>query len=115
MDASRQTISINGGAVLAELPGEFLGVVEEDGTICYVPEDEPELLAIRISTLTVEKKDGETASIDLAADMLAERRVKDFDVKRAGDKAWYEEERSSQENGTPIWLHFWTIAYKNMK
>jgi hypothetical protein len=114
MDESWQTISINGGAVLAELPGMYSGEVEEDGTICYVPEDEPGLLAIRISALTFEKEGVETESIDLAADMIAERRAEDCDVKRAGDKAWHDEERSSEEDGTPIWLHFWTVGFRNM-
>jgi hypothetical protein len=61
----------------------------------------------------MEKKDAQTASIDLAADMVEER-GKEYEVKRAGDKAWYEDERSSEENGEPIWLHFWTIGYRNM-
>jgi hypothetical protein len=114
MDESWQTISINGGAVLAELPGVYLGEVEEDGTICYVPEDEPGLLAIRISALTFEKEGVETESIDLAADMIAERRAEDCEVKRAADKAWHEEQKTSEEDGTPIWLHFWTVGFRNM-
>jgi hypothetical protein len=107
------TIALADGSLLLDLPSDYSVELEEDGTVCAFPSDQPEILALRFSVLTVSHKDGNLP--DLAADLLAGAKNEGYSAESVGDKAWYHEDQDSEQDGVPLWIRFWYIGYKNHK
>jgi|GEM_PF-1920973 len=106
-----KTIAIADGSLVLKIPDGFSFEVEKNGTICIFPSDIPDLLALRFSSVTVEVKPSrKTSEIDLAANVYQRGTQQGLETMRAGGKAWYHEDKESEQDGKPIWLRFWYVG-----
>src|SRR5689334_16229238 len=114
MQPNTTTIAIGDGSLVLGLPAQFSVEREEDGTLCAFLTEIPPLLTLRFSSITVEAKPPQkTSEIDLASRILARGKEGGRETSQAGDKAWYHEDKDSEEDGRRIWLRFWHVGCRN--
>ncbi|HUS36614.1 MAG TPA: DUF3806 domain-containing protein [Verrucomicrobiae bacterium] len=101
--------------LLLDVPAGFSCEFEGDGTVAAIPDDAPDRFTLRFSILTVspEQDAPNPTAVDLVSNTLERGKAEGLKTVRAGDKAWYEEEKFSEENGVPIWLRFWVVGFQN--
>src|SRR6185436_17937018 len=114
MKSTLQTIDIGDGSLLIQLPETFSWEFEEEGTLCAYLADDPELLVLRFSVITVAHENAEnTAAIDLAAENAAQALAHGVAATRLVDRSYFCYEENSEHEGRPIWLRFWQAGFRN--
>ena len=114
MKSISQTIDIGDGSLLIQLPETFSWEFEEEGTLCAYLADEPELLVLRFSVITVaHEKPENTAAIDLATENAAQADAHGVTATRLIDRSYFSYEENSEHEGRPIWLRFWQAGFRN--
>ncbi len=82
--------------------------------MCTFLAEMPDLLALRFTSLTVGAKPPQkTSEINLAPKVLSDGKQKGLETVCVGEKAWYHEDKNSEQNGNQLWLRFWHIGYRN--
>jgi hypothetical protein len=114
MKSTSQTIDIGDGSLLIQLPETFSWEFEEEGTLCAYLADDPELLVLRFSVITVaHEKPENTAAIDLAGENAAQADAHGVAATRLIDRSYFSYEENSEHEGRPIWLRFWQAGFRN--
>ena len=114
MKSTLQTIDIGDGSLLIQLPDTFAWEFEEEGTLCAFFADEPDLVVLRFSVITVAHEDPDkTPTIDLSADTVEQAKAHGVVATRLRDRSYFTYEENSEHEGAPIWLRFWQVGFRN--
>ena len=108
---SVQRVDLGLGSVTALIPEGFSYHVEEEGTVVAWLDDDPEIIALRLSCITLVPKDETVQPItEVIAD---EARANGLEPIHAGDRTYFISEETSSEEGENYWLRFWQVGYLN--
>lgn len=116
MEFTPLTVAVADGSLILPLPEGCDFGTEEDGTIWAVLDDAPDLLTLRISSLTAEAKSPEESrKLDFTVETVERAKELGAEISRAGEKAWYHLDEQTEHDGRPLWMRFWWMGYRNSK